>query len=161
MKKIIEFGKIDYNRRGRKINMVDVELELKETTKGLEFSCCGNIWNGSHSDIVRGGQCLDKILDFVKTPLFIEIHGLWEKYHLNGMHVGTKKQEFSIEWARENGELKENSSYQENCEYLKSINQYEDENHGVPYKYGHGWLFEEIPDIDIEKIMKIINTNNI
>ena len=40
MRKTIDFGKIAYNGK-RKINSVDLEVELRETDKGPEFSVCG------------------------------------------------------------------------------------------------------------------------
>lgn len=86
MKKTFNFGKIDYTGRGRKSYPVTVTVELKNTDKGEELSICGDIWNTRKTDIVCGGQCLDTIARYVKTPLFKELYRFWQLYHLNGMH---------------------------------------------------------------------------
>lgn len=108
MKKTIDFGKIDYEGRGRENCPVTVEIELRkrggektftinpatkeriytgsETPIYYELSICGNIWNPRKTDIYCGGQCLDTIAEYIKTPLFQEIYKYWKLYHLNGMH---------------------------------------------------------------------------
>lgn len=85
MKAKIDFGKIDYNGTGRRYP-VTVDIELRETEKGPEFSASG--WIGSRC----GGQCLDEIARFVKTPLFREIFRFWQLYHLNGMKAACEHQ---------------------------------------------------------------------
>ena len=109
MKKTFNFGKIDYMNRGRKDCAVDVTISLEERggekvldkdgnftgdycNKYVEFTACGNIWNHLHSDIYSGGQNIDEIAKYVKTPLFQKIYIFWKKYHLNGMHAGTPEQ---------------------------------------------------------------------
>ena len=145
-RKVIELGKIDFNNSGRKINAVDVEIELRDTNKGPELSICGNIWNSRHTDIVRGGQCLDKIAEYIHSAEFKEIHRLWKNYHLNGMHPGTVRQE---------AYLKEHKDYTCDCEILKEAGLYEDEQENG-YKYGHSWLYREIPEEDLRKINEIL-----
>lgn len=87
MKKTFDFGKIDYNGTGRKNCAVTVEVELRQKEDGREvLSICGNIWNTRHTDIYCGGQCLDTIARYVKTPLFKELYRFWKLYHLNDMH---------------------------------------------------------------------------
>ena len=81
MKRTISFGKIAYYGN-RKENEVEIELRLNEENKPV-LSICGNIWNRIHSDILAGGQCLDTIAEYKKTPLFKEIYVFWKKYHLN------------------------------------------------------------------------------
>lgn len=85
MKKIFDFGKIDFEGKG-KINAVTVEMEYTEKDGKKVFSCVGRIWNGRHSDIVAGGQCLDTIAKYINDPVFMEIFRLWKMYHLNDMH---------------------------------------------------------------------------
>jgi hypothetical protein len=85
MKCKIDFGKINYNGTGKRYP-VTVEMELRETPKGPEFSASG--WIGSRC----GGQCLDEIARYVKTPLFREILGYWKRYHLNGMKATCEHQ---------------------------------------------------------------------
>ena len=153
MKKTFDFGKIDFYGRGRKTNLVTVTVELRDTDKGAQLSVCGDIWNNLKTDIVCGGQCLDEIKQYIKSPLFLEIYNFWKLYHLNGMHAGTKEQEKAIEEWKSNGNKYD---YMAVCEYLKSIDLYEVENSGQPYIYGHGWLFEEIPESDLQRIKELI-----
>lgn len=86
MKKVFNFGKIDYNGTGARRNLVTVEVEYRNEDGRDVFSACGNIWNARHTDIICGGQCLDTIAEYIKTPLFNEILRLWKQYHLNEMH---------------------------------------------------------------------------
>lgn len=100
VKKVIEFGKIDYYGTGRKSNLVTVEMRLEEGrvqygaiggkwspellqgSKGISFSVSAFVWNHIHTDMVMAGQCLDKIKHVpVNDALFQEIKRLWKKYH--------------------------------------------------------------------------------
>lgn len=85
MKAKLDFGKIDYAGTGRRYP-VTVDLELRDTPKGPEFSASGRI--GSRC----AGQCLDEIAKHVKTPLFREIYRFWTMYHLNGMKAACEHQ---------------------------------------------------------------------
>lgn len=182
MKKTIEFGKIDFNGNGRKNCLVTVDVELrkqggqetftvdskgaktytgKKTPLFYEFSVCGSIWNPSKTDTYCSGQCLDEIAKYIKNPLFIEIYGLWKKYHLNGLHAGTPEQEEAI---KKMGSRQYN--YKTVCEYLKNIDLYEVMYTGLSvgriyenelYKYGTAWLVQEIPESDLLRIKEIIN----
>ena len=155
LRKTISFGKVAYYSK-RRVNEVDVELELRESKHGLVFSCCGNIWNGSKTDIVAGGQCLDTIAEYIKTPKFKEIHRLWKLYHLNDMNAGTPLQDRVIEEAKRDGRLGSRYDYSEVCEELKKMGAYEVEHEGEMYKYGHKWLFRAIPEDDLIKIRKLL-----
>ena len=184
MKKTIEFGKIDFNNSGRKNCLVTVDIELRQkggdktftinpitkeriytgstTPVYLELSICGNIWNPRKTDIYCGGQCLDTIAEYVKTPLFKEIYKLWKIYHLNGTHAGTPEQEKAIEeWKKAGNQY----DYTAACEYLKRINLYEVNYTGwsinrhynnAPYKYGHGWIIEELPADIVKRVKEIM-----
>lgn len=160
MKRTFNFGKIAYgNRSGRRINAVDVTIELKDVNGHLEFTASGDIWNMPHTDIVRGGQCLDTIKRHVKDDTFNEIYRLWKKYHLNCMHAGTVEQENALDKAVAEGKLENRyaSNYDKCCEYLKSIGMYEVEYEGKPYRYGTGWIPYDIPETDLNKIKELIN----
>ena len=88
MKKIINFGKRAVNNPRIKNNEITVELNLKETEKGLEFTASANVWNSKHTDIIMGGQCLDSLEQYLKyNKKFKTILEMWRKYHLNGMHA--------------------------------------------------------------------------
>lgn len=100
MKRIFDFGLIDYEERGKAQNRVTVEMEYKEDReikienllmnkeeKNKErFSVCANVWNAYNTDIICGGQCLDSIAGYIDSPLYSEILRLWKLYHLNDMH---------------------------------------------------------------------------
>ena len=171
VKKTINLGKIAYYGN-RKINAVDVEIEVREcggdqivkrdcgfdtlvgyTPKYMELSICGNIWNSRHTDIVCGGQCIDEIAKYIKTPLMQKIETIWKRWHLNGMKAGTPEQEVAVKKYR--AEHGRRYDYTELCEYLKQIGLYEVEFTGKtvgrmydhePYKYGHAWIIEDLPE---------------
>lgn len=150
MKKTLYFSKIDWNGTGRKINAVDVEIELRDKLDGPAFSAMAMIWNNKHTDIVCGGQCLDELMEFLgDNEIFAIIHKMWKLYHLNDMHVGTPRQEEALKKAGFLGG--KNYNYKEACEYLKSINLYDD-NGKV---YGKNWYYWPIPDEDLEIIKSL------
>jgi hypothetical protein len=103
MTKVFNFGKIDFNGTGRRINAVDVEVELKDTDKGPEFSASAEVWNGPHTDIVMGGQCLDELAKHIHAPEFKKILRFWRLYHLNGMHPECEHQH-ALGWAEKAGQ---------------------------------------------------------
>lgn len=144
MKKVFNFGKIAYDGNG-KINTVTVEVELRGDDKPV-LSICGNIWNSTCTDILCGGQCLDKLLPhFKNNTKFKEIYRLWKLYHLNDMHAGTEAQEELLKKYNTRG-------YAKACELLKKYNLYEDKG----YRYGSAWLYRPIPENDLKKIIEII-----
>lgn len=184
MKKVISFNKIDYNGSGRKNCPVTLEIKVRQrggektftvdpTTKEriytgnttptyIELSICGNIWNPRNTDIYCGGQCLDTIAEYIHSPLFKELYSYWKLYHLNGMHAGTPEQETAIEEWKNAGNKYD---YTKACEHLKSIGLYEVNFTGKtigkyynnePYKYGHGWIIQDIPENVLERIYKIM-----
>ena len=181
MRKKIDFGKHDFFGKGRNVNACDVEIELREnggeetfryvdgkkvytgeiTPKYLELSICGNVWNTTHTDIVCGGQCLGEMAKIIKDPKFQKIHEVWKKWHLNGMHAGTPEQEAKIEWWKSLGNKYD---YDKVCEMLKKCGLYEVEFTGKtvgkvydhePYKYGHGWIINDLPDEVVEFVKEV------
>ena len=81
MKRVFEFGKIDFNGKGRKVNRVSVEVNLRETEtsygyKYYLFTASGEIWNARGTDCVVCGQCLDEIKGYVNDPTFLKINDL-------------------------------------------------------------------------------------
>ena len=129
----INFGKIDAEGRGRKINSVDLEIELRNAdTDKPEFSVCGDVWNSRHTDIVQGGQCIDSIDKFFKHDrLYKLIENLWKKYHLNSMHAGTVEQEnclkdFASEKETIKNELRNNAWNKAKIEFNYSENYFKE-----------------------------------
>lgn len=139
--------------QGCKTLEIDIELrereftdwETKTTLVGYEFSACG-------SGLGYGGQCLDHfkehaeqyIIDESRRELFNRVFDVWNKYHLNTLQAGTKRQ---TEFLKENGYL--GKDYKEKCDFLKENNLYEDNG----YKYGHGWLGQPIPEDIIKEVL--------
>lgn len=140
MKREISFGKINYylNRAGRQ-NEVTIDIELKETTKGVVFSASGNIWNNLHTDIVCGGQIFEELKNrpIGKRPLMKEIIDLWENYHLNDLHAGCEHQR-NLGWEKD-GYAKHPS---ESCPICG-------------YKFGTEWKYSPIPENDLIRIKNL------
>lgn len=86
MRRTYSFGKVAYNRK-RKINEVTLEIELRDWNGYPEFSACAYVWNNIHTDIVSGGQMIDKLYnEFAicrNSVLYKTIMQLWKKYHLH------------------------------------------------------------------------------
>ena len=88
MKRKINFGKYAVNNPKIRNNEIVIELELRNTDKGVEFSACGDVWNAHHTDIIMGGQCIDDLMPYLKhNKTYLTILDLWQKYHLNGMNA--------------------------------------------------------------------------
>lgn len=148
MKKTLSFGKVDAVNCGRKINLVEVELELKEEAEGYVFSASGIIWNAHHTDAIQCGQIIDIIYleNLNDNEVMKRIYEIHSKYHLNDMHAGTKKQEEKLA-------IYTDLSYEEKIEVLKKSDLYIDDG----YRYGSDWLFRKIPDDTIEEIKELMS----
>jgi hypothetical protein len=160
MRKTIKLRKIAYYSQ-RKINAVEITIKIEYKDSAISYIdfeklinvpvilICGAIWDGRHYDIVRGGQCIDEIYKYVRTPKVKRIMQIWEQYHLNDMKSGSKKQTDALElWRKENNIT--GWDYAAACEYLKSIDLYMDKG----YKYGTAWLYMPVP-------VEIINELNL
>ena len=146
MKKTFNFGKIDFYKTGRKINLVEVEVKLSDDEV---FTASATIWNSRKTDCICAGQCLDEIAKYVNNPIFKKIHTFWKKYHLNDMHAGTEKQETAL---IEAGLTNFASNYVKCCDYLESIDLLVDDG----YKFGTGWLKRDIPAEDLVAIRRLL-----
>lgn len=155
MKKTIEFGKVDFDGNGKKECLVTIEMELKYSKKGPVFSAMGNVWDKKRYDIHWGGQCIADIWSEYRhqlsnKELYREIMGLWEKYHLNDMRAGTPKQQAEIkQWEKEGNRYE----YKAACEHLTKVGLNPDGN----YSYGSSWLYEAIPEADLNRIKEIMS----
>lgn len=188
IEKRFEFGKIDARGNGRKANAVAVDLCLtlrggeptstynaqtreyvpagKTTPEYYEISLCGWVWNERRTDCIMGGQCLDHLRATSERlrddSLFKELFGLWQRWHLNGLHAGTPEQEAAIkEWEAAGNRY----DYTKACEMLKARGLYEvpftgltvgRRYNGELYKYGHGWVVEELPADVVARVAELI-----
>ena len=147
MEKTFDFGKIDLNDCGRKINKVEVTVELTED--GV-FCASALVWNSKHTDIECGGQCLDELVQFLKTnKIFMKIYDWWKKYHLNNMHPGTEKQENALTNA---GYKSWANNYNDCCNYLETIGLLVDDG----YEFGTGWLKRDIPNNVLKEMKELL-----
>lgn len=158
--KKINLGKVDYYGRGRKVNAVDIKVEIRnkpgatdwDTIEKVnnvpELSMSGSIWDGRHYDNVSGGQNLDEILYFFpgnkKLKRLVDI---WEEYHLNDMRAGTKRQTEAIKQAGSR-----HLNYDEAVQLLMSKGLYIDNG----YKYGSAWLYQPIPKEIIAEVKQLV-----
>ena len=142
----------------------------EHTPEYVELSICGYVWNATHTDVWTCGQCLDTIAKYRKQlspanrDLFDLLYDLWKKYHLNGMNAGTPEQEAFIESWKNAGNIYD---YGKVCEALKEAGLYEVEFTGKtvgrmydhePYKYGHGWVVNDLPGDVLLKVEHLIMT---
>jgi hypothetical protein len=148
-------GKCDGYHNKRKTCKVFITWKLEEKEKGLCFSASVEVWNNIESDIIRGGQCVDKVAAMFKGNKKAQrIAAIWEEYHLNDMKGGLPEQEKAIKegWAQLVAEVKSmpdgkkyfyddacldpnphylpqvkgfNSYYDWKCDYLKQKGLYE------------------------------------
>lgn len=158
----LNFGKIDYNHTGKKINAVCIDISLTlQSDSRVRFSVRGIIYNKTKTDFLRAGQILDNAkLDGLskKHKSFAVIKKLWQKYHLNDICAGTIKQEQALIDAYKKGLLSKNGfDFDENCKYLKSINLYEDFYEGKLYRYGSRYFYRGIPAKALKQINLILD----
>lgn len=168
MTHIIDFGKINLskpwgNPNGKKNCHCEVTLELKTNGTGnTVFTATADVKR--NGILILGGNCIDELSktpELAKNNTFMQIHKLWKEYHLNDLHAGTPKQETALRFAVANDMIPSLSTdyYEEQCEYLKSINLFEVTlSDGTTYRYGHGWLYKPIPDDDLTLIQKLMST---
>lgn len=143
--KTYNFGKIDYNRTGKKRNAVTLELTLKIEGDKRIFTASGNIWNNIQTDILCGGQCIDDIYkeyasQLQNPSLYKKIMELWEKWHLNDMHAGCIHQrKFESEPYK-----KHENAFCKKCGYT----------------YGHAWKYQAIDKKDLISIMSLLDLDS-
>lgn len=86
MRRAYSFGKVAYNGK-RKINEVTLEVDLRDWNGYPEFTAHAMVWNSVHTNIVAGGQMIDKLYNRFETLrdslLYKTIMLLWKKYHLH------------------------------------------------------------------------------
>ena len=145
-KQTIDFGKIDFNETGRKINLVEIEIELRTDNV---LSICGNVWNNLKTDIVSGGQNLDTLKPYFKhDSLFNKLCLLWKNYHLNDMQACTPLQMAHLETVHH--KCTDSNWYDWACLELEKVELLTTTYKNKPYKFGSQWIKKEIPQDILE-----------
>lgn len=173
MQKTLTLPKVDYNKTGRRINMVELELNLKSVkrmsrTIDLEtitdyrvLSIAGGVWNGRHTDWLTGGQISDDVHRLYTNNKRVQrIVEIWDRWHLNDMNAGTRRQKEAIKEGREkwkqNGKGAWKFNYNEQCKYLESVGLLVDNG----YEYGTAWLVEPLPGEIEEEIKQLFGVSS-
>ena len=169
----LDLGKINYLNNGKKSCPVEVSMELTlranaEGTEYWEFTAVGDILNHLGTKIYHAGQCLDTIAEFrIDNKDFRKVYDWWKQYHLNGMNAGTREQTEALRKFREANP--ERSNYNNECDYLKSLDLYEvkffghtlqKKYNGELYRYGTGWVINFIPEEVVEEMKDFVRTHN-
>ena len=167
MQRTIKLGNVDISPiwgdgSSSKKYAAEITVELRDIgSSRLEFSASGRLYSGKNT--IMAGQCLDDLNEFPelnKNKTFAKVYNLWKKHHLNSMHAGTPEQEKALKSAVVDDIIPSlsASNYDMHCEYLKAIGLYEVTlPDGSSYRYGHGWLYEPIPDEDLTEIQNLLS----
>lgn len=152
-RKVINPIKTEYGNVFIKIKLEQKNSKVVLSIRGVEAptkdgNCKGDCW-----------QILDVLLkknveikkDWDKNKIN-RLYQIWKDYHLNDMRSGTELQRKALK--EKFGEI---PAYDVACDYLKTIDLYEDktQNH---YCYGSAWLYEEIPQDAIDFLKSLPNT---
>lgn len=152
---VMKLGKMDEMNVGIYNHPVEITVELREhkELKNGELSMVGRVWLPSRRDTALGGQCEWSIDPALLQPefreRFIEIRGVWDRWHLNDMNAGSPAQEAALRAKFP----KDSGSYELHIAYLKEIGIYNDPDLDG-YKYGSKWLREELPQEVLDTITK-------
>lgn len=151
--KTLDLGKVDGYGNGRKSCRLTLTLEIRQsephskkmdidlnliTGPYVEVSIVGDVWNNTETDIIRGGQMQEGLLEYIDNKKTRRIVKLWKRWHLNDMKAGTRlQQECLATYGKD-----ERYDYDIACKRLADNDLYNDRG----YKYGHAWLLEVVPD---------------
>jgi hypothetical protein len=149
MRKIIELGKIDYNRSGRKNCLATLEISWD----GARFTASGNIWNPRGTYTYSGGQIVEEVCGyFPQNKQAQRILAIWRDWHLNDMKAGSPDQEAFL---KANPIADRLNHYKAACDALAAAGINPDPNYthnGKPYAYGSAWLKRDIPSDVVAEI---------
>ncbi|MCV0393682.1 MAG: hypothetical protein K5790_10410 [Nitrosopumilus sp.] len=161
----------DYNGRSQAVTL-NVELrekdhpqkgiDGKEYKNPLELGISGGIWNSNHSDITTGGQIQDTLreqfekgnikVNGISDEEFRKLLDVWDRWHLNDLNAGTKKQESIIdEHINDSKYAHLDEFYDRKVQILKDNDAYVDNG----YQWGSAWLYEPLPDDIIDFVKHI------
>ena len=134
----IDLGKVDYNGSGRRNCRVTIEVRFIDGR--LSFG--GDIWNPRETDCYQAGQCYDTIENLFPTSDYVaRIVEVWRRWHLNDVHAGTQAQEDLLRQHRDEYVPGLTSYHEWACLFLQQHDLLVDDG----YKYGSGWVREEVP----------------
>jgi hypothetical protein len=142
--KIVRPGTVECGRS-------NVSLYLSIKWDGSRLSISGVV-GPTDSGNARGscGQVIDSLLAIEKyakgwdRASAVKLARLWRRWHLNDMRAGTPGQELILRMERSrrrSAGLSPLIGYDEACAYLASVDTLVDDG----YKYGCGWLHEDVP----------------
>lgn len=160
----IDLGKVDANGRGRKVNRVTLDVDLRdkvndtapykdihlnECRRYTELSICGAVWNAAGTDHQQGGQCDDTIAElFPENPKVQRLVEIWKRWHLGGMRGGCVHQ-IAEKW----GDVLLDDTKPKTHDNMAVWTRPGDHPKGLlakacptcGYKYGTAWLVEAMP----------------
>lgn len=119
----------------------DINLKPLKKYKTLSITGSSKYFGGQIQD-----ELTDENIDFVVPKERVQqIKNIWNKWHLNDLHAGTKAQERAL--ARVGGVNA--NKYNEQLEYLKKKKLQKDKG----YKFGSDWLVDPLPN-KVEKKLR-------
>lgn len=161
--KTLDFGKIDYNRSGRRNCRVTVKVNISEPRGKPVLSIQGNVWNPRGTDIYCGGQCYDSLsVFFPGNARMARIIEVWRRWHLNDMQAGCVHQR-AEKWEDRRISVSDLPKSQANRDERGIIATWIHKsehpqgllNEPCPtcgYKYGSEWLHEDLPQSIIDEV---------
>ena len=157
MEKTITIGKFAYYPTNKKSNTLKIIVSLEEKKPGEPiFAACCNLWNCRNTDTIYSGQSFDSLLECIPelkdNELYMKIHRLWKKHHLNDMDASANDAQRKAvdEYCKDH-----KYDYDRVCDFLKKKNLYEVEVNGEKCKYGYAWYYRPIPEDDMKEIMEL------
>lgn len=128
-------------------------INLKPIKSWKEFSISGFAQYRPQCDYSYCGQIQDEIRENVDKYKFlaipkekiIKILELWDRWHLNDLHAGTRKQEALLKKSKIH-------DYTERCNFLTSNDFQIDRG----YMYGSAWLVELLPPTFIDDLQELL-----
>jgi hypothetical protein len=132
-----------------KENFRSIDLK-KSNGKLLTLSISGNIKFG-----ISGGSCCGQCVSEVReiwghNPEIAELCDLWERWHLNDLVAGTRKQ---MEVIRSMGKCPVPAGwYAWACLNLKTQDLLVDQG----YTFGHEWLYEPLPAKVVKRVKTLV-----
>lgn len=166
IEKKIGFAKKDKKGYARQSNVVEVTLRLDiQDSSKPKFGCSATVVGRNGRGANRCGQVMDYInenfLDKIaNVESFRVLYGLWSKWHLNDMHAGTVEQRKCLEtYSKERADsgISGRITFEESVEVLKKHNLYIVEHNGELYRYGSGFIYDEIDPTDLKSIYQFLD----